>query len=111
MSAPTTIAEFFSSLPERIRPEKTEGWATCVHFKFKDSPTPEWTVVIDGAQCTVTEGLEGVAKCVVTTTEAIYLGIESGTENPEMAFFMGKIKLSNPPVMIKYQKAFRAVGR
>jgi acyl-CoA dehydrogenase len=109
MSAPTTIAELFTSLPSRVRPEKTEGWATRVHFKFKDSPTPEWTVTIDGPVCEVKEGLEGEPDCVVQTTEAMYLGIENGTESPEMAFMMGKIKISRPPVMLRYKKSFRRI--
>ena len=107
---PGSIAAFFQSLPARHRPEKTEGWAARVHFKFTDSPTPAWTVAIDGATCLVTPGLHGEATCVVTTTEKMYLGIESGAESPEMAFMMGKIKVSSPPVMMRYMKAFRRVG-
>lgn len=108
---PTTIAAFFRSLPARHRPEKTEGWSARVHFKFTDSPTPEWTVVIDGAHCAVEPGLHGEATCTVTTTELLYLGIEGGSESPEMAFMMGKIKVSSPSVMLRYMKAFRRVGR
>ena len=82
-----------------------------MHFKFKDSLTPEWTVVIDGPTCLVREGLDGEPDCVVQTTEAMYLGIENGTESPEMAFMMGKIKVSRPPLMLRYQKSFRRAGR
>ena len=107
----STIAELFGSLPERIRPEKTEGWKTCVHFKFKDSATPEWTVVIDGARCEVKEGLEGTPNCIVSTTEKVYLDIEAGREDGTMAAMMGKIRLNNPTVMMRYLKSFKPVGR
>ncbi len=110
MEKPATIAEFFRSLPSRHRPEKTEGWSARVHFKFTDSATPEWTVAIDGAACAVEPGLHGEPSCTVTSTEKLYLGIEDGSESPEMAFMMGKIKVSSPNVMMRYMKSFRRAG-
>jgi putative sterol carrier protein len=101
------LPELFASLPTRLRPEKTEGWRSRVHFKFAGSPTPEWTVEIDGPVCVVREGLHGEAECVVQTTEDLYLGIEAGRESPEAAFMMGKLKVSNPGVMQRYAKSFR----
>lgn len=104
---PTTLAELFEALPSRLRPEKTEGWASRFHFRFKGSATPEWTVVVDGPRCSVERGLAGTADCVVTTTEAVYLGIETGRQNPQTAFLTGKVKVSNLVAMTRYIKAFR----
>lgn len=110
LEKPRTVAEMLATLPARHRPEKTEGWAATVHFTFPGSATPEWTVVVDGARCTVAPGHHGEPACAATTDEATYLGLEDGTENPEMAFMMGKIKVSNPAVMLRFLKAFRRVG-
>jgi putative sterol carrier protein len=55
------------------------------------------------------EGLTGTANCVVQTTEKVYLGIETGRQNPETAFIMGKVRVSNVAAMMKYSKAFRPV--
>lgn len=104
---PETLPELFAALPARLRPEKTEGWTSRFHFRFKGSATPEWTVLVDGPRCEVSQGLAGTPDCVVTTTEAVYLGIEKGTQNPQTAFLTGKVKVSNIAEMTRYIKAFR----
>ncbi len=110
LPAPDGLAGFFRSLPSRVRPEKTAGWKSRFHFRFKGSSHPEWTVVIDGPSVTVAEGLDGAADCVVQSSEKVYLGIESGSQSAETAFLMGKVKVSNLSEMMKYVKAFRPVA-
>lgn len=100
------MVEFFNSLPSRHRQDRTVGWSTIVHFNFKDAPQALWTVVIDNESVQVAEGHEGTPKCVVTTTEGVFLEIVSGQQSPEMAFFSGKVKVSSPPVMLRFLKAF-----
>ncbi len=107
---PTDLPGFFQALPLRHRPEKTIDWRSRFHFRFRESAHPEWTVAIDGASVSVSEGLTGTADCVVQTTEKVYLDIETGRQNPETAFLMGKVKVSNVAAMMKYTKAFRPVA-
>ncbi|MBL8114381.1 MAG: acyl-CoA dehydrogenase family protein [Acidobacteria bacterium] len=104
---PETLEELFLSLPSRLRPEKTEGFRGRYHFRFKDSAHPEWTVVIDGPSCVVERGIHGTADCEIKTTEPVYLGIENGTQNPQAAFLMGKVKVSNVNALLAYTKAFQ----
>lgn len=106
-AVPTDLPGFFHALPLRHRPEKTIDWRSRFHFRFRESAHPEWTVAIDGASVSVSEGLTGTADCVVQTTEKVYLDIETGRQNPETAFLMGKVKVSNVAAMMKYTKAFR----
>jgi acyl-CoA dehydrogenase len=108
-TVPTDLPGFFFALPSRHRPEKTVDWKSRFHFRFRESAHPEWTVAIDGASVSVSEGLTGTADCVVQTTEKVYLDIETGRQNPETAFLMGKVKVSNVAAMMKYSKAFRPV--
>ncbi len=108
-TVPTDLPGFFQALPLRHRPEKTIDWRSRFHFRFRESVHPEWTVAIDGASVTVSEGLTGTADCVVQTTEKVYLDIESGRQNPETAFLMGKVRVSNVAAMMKYTQAFRPV--
>lgn len=108
-TVPTDLPGFFFALPRRHRPEKTVDWKSRFHFRFRESAHPEWTVAIDGASVSVSEGLTGTADCVVQTTEKVYLDIETGRQNPETAFLMGKVKVSNVAAMMKYSKAFRPV--
>ena len=106
---PVTVESLFGSLASRMRPERTEGWKTCFHYKIAGSDTPEWTVQVEGASCTVTQGLEGEADCVVEMDEETYLGVETGAVNPQVAFMMGKVTVSNINEMMRYIKCFRPV--
>jgi len=108
---PADLAAFFRSLPGRLRTDKTKGWSARFHFRFKGAAHPEWTVAVDGPSCTVAEGLEGIPDCIVQSTELVYLDIEAGRQNPETAFLLGKVKVSNLGEMMKYVKAFRPVVR
>lgn len=107
--APQSLAELFHSLPSRIRPEKTDGWSARFHFQLERSSSPEWTVLIDGPRCSVTEGLQGTADCVVKTSEETYVGIELGKVPAEAAFLMGQVKVSNMSEMLRFAKAFRRI--
>ena len=108
---PVTVESLFGSLPDRLRPEKTEGWSTCFHYKIEGAAAPEWTVWVEGPSCRVAQGLEGDPKCVVEMDEETYLGVETGQVNPQVAFMMGKVKVSDISEMMHYIKAFRPVFR
>jgi len=107
-AVPTSVAELFRGLPSRLRPEKVDGWQTRFHFVFEKGST--WTVALDGPRCDVQEGLHGEPTCVVNTTEDVYLGIETGKENPQAAFLMGKVRVSNLNEMMRFVKVFRPLG-
>ena len=93
--------------PLGVRAPKSVGFRACLHFRFRGSATPEWTVVVDGPTCSVAEGLVGAPDCVVTTTEETYVALETGRESPEAAFMMGRVKVSNVGVMTRFVKLFR----
>ncbi|MBI3555387.1 MAG: acyl-CoA dehydrogenase family protein [Deltaproteobacteria bacterium] len=105
----SSLADLMRSLAKRHRPERTEGWKGLFHFKFKDSANPMWTVLIDSNRCQVSEGLSGTPDCIVTTSEAVYLAIEQGRQNAEMAVLTRKLKISNMGAMMKFSKAFKRV--
>lgn len=77
-----------------------------VHFNFKGSTEALWTVVIHEGVVQVSAGHEGIPRCTVTTTEGVFLDVVSGQQSPEMAFFSGKVKVSSPPVMLRFLKSF-----
>ena len=43
------------------------------------------------------------------TKEKTFVGIQTGTVNPEAAFMLGKIKVTNLPLMIRFVQAFRSL--
>ncbi len=105
--APSNVAELFETLPLRFRADRAAGWSARFHFRFKDVPRSEWTVVIEDGACRTLEGHDGLADCVVTTTEKTYLAIESGQVSPETAFLLGKVKVSNIGAMTRFGRLFR----
>lgn len=108
---PATLEGLFLSLPRRFRPEKAEGFAARMHFRFKGASRPEWTVVVGDGRCEVAEGLSGDPDGVVTTTEETYVGMEMGKVNPQSAFLLGKVKVSNVLLLTRFVKAFHPAFR
>jgi alkylation response protein AidB-like acyl-CoA dehydrogenase len=107
---PATIEGLLLSLPGRFRPEKVESFSARVHFRFKGAARPEWTVTIAGGAggaCEVSEGHSGTPDGVVTTTAETWIGIETGSVNPQTAFLLGKLKVSNVVLLTRFVKAFR----
>ncbi len=107
---PMTVEGLIGSLPERLRPDRAEGWRAVFHIVLKDAERPEWTVTIDDGRCRVEPGLAGAPDCVVRMSAETYVGIESGRVNPQTAFMMGRVKVSDVGQMMRYVKAFRPAG-
>ncbi len=104
---PATVEALMASLPHRLRPEKVEGWRACFHFKLRGADAAEWTIRIADGRCEVDRGLVGSPDCVVETKEETYVGIETGSVSPQVAFMMGKVKVSDLAQMMRFAKAFR----
>ena len=110
LPVPRSVEELFETLPLRFRADRAQGWNARFHFRFKDVPRSDWTVVVEDGFCRTVEGHEGAPDCVVTTTEKTYLAIESGQQSPETAFLLGKVKVSNIAAMTRFGKLFRKVA-
>ncbi len=106
-----TAEGLVAGLPERFRPERAEGWRARLHLRLAGAGQPEWTVVVADGTCTVEEGLAGRPDCVVDMDADTYVGIEHGRVNPQVAFMMRKIKVSDLAVMTRFLKAFRRLDR
>ena len=107
--APSSVAELFDTLPLRFRADRAAGWSARFHFRFKDVARSDWTVVVEDGACRTLEGHDGLADCVVTTTEKTYLAVECGQQSPETAFLLGKVKVSNIGAMTRFGRLFRKV--
>lgn len=107
MPASNTAREILMSLPQRLKTHKlAPGYETNIHFNISGDNGGTFTVRVADGACTVTEGLDGTPKCVITTKDSIYEGIELGKENPQMAVMMGKIKLTNIAEMLTFTGLF-----
>ena len=99
--------ELILSLPDRFKPQVAENEEAVVHLKISGENGGEFTVDINDGTCKVQEGLEGNPDCVVQTSDKTYEKLEYGKQNPQMALLMGKIKVSNIPMLIKFVQMFR----
>lgn len=99
--------DFILGLASKINPEALVGKAdTNFHFKLDGEGGGDFTAAIENEKLSITEGLSGTPKCVVSTTPQILMEIVRKERNPTMAFMMGKIKVSNIGELTKYAKTF-----
>lgn len=103
---PHTITGVMHALPSHMRADRTIGWRCRFHFRFGESDHPAWTVMVDGPSCTVAEGHTGMPDCIVTTSAGTFIDIATGKHNPQTAFLLGRLKVSNLGEMMRFVKAF-----
>lgn len=102
-----TAREIILSLQDRYIPsEEREDLDTTFHFEISGDNGGDFTVHIEDNKCTVAEGLHGDANCVVKCKDSVYSDLELGKTNAQMAFMMGKIKISNIGAMMKFINNF-----
>jgi hypothetical protein len=103
---PAEVEAILRSLPGRLRTDRIEGYRGTFHFDVTDAAKPHWTVDIEDGGCTVREGFFGTPTCTITMDEETFVRIETGTQNPIMAFVKGRIKVTNVGQMRRYDRAF-----
>lgn len=103
---PAAVDAIFLSLPARLRVDRVEGYRGVFHFDIRESATPHWTVTIEAGACHVGAGFSGEPTCTVSMDESTFLTIETGQQNPMLAFVKGRIKVTNVGQMRRYDRAF-----
>ncbi len=102
-----TARDFILGLPAKVNPEAFVGKEdTTFHFKLDGDGGGDFTAALNGGNLSISEGLQGESKCTITTSAKILMEIINKERNPQMAFFTGKLKVSNLGEMMKYAKAF-----
>ena len=107
MENPELAKDIVASLPTRFKAEKADGINSVFHFDISGPNGGQWTVTVKDNTCSVDAGLNGEASCVLTTSDETYQDTELGRTNPQMAFMMGKIKVSNLGEMMKFVGLFK----
>lgn len=107
MATPTTARDILFSLTDRfIADSVDEDFETTFHFELSGNNGGQFSVHVEDQVCTVKEGLEGEANCVIQAKASTYEEIELGKTNAQLAFMMGKIKISNVGAMLKFIDSF-----
>ncbi len=102
-----TAQRIIESIPFRFRPEKAKALNTVFHFDISGEENLQYTVTIQKEQCTLQSSFMGNPDCLLKTTAAMYIDLETGKANPQMAVMTGKIKISNIAAMMQFAKCFR----
>lgn len=111
MSKPDNARDIIFSLQDRFKAsDENQDLDITFHFKISGDNGGDYTVNIEDNECKVTEGLEGEPKCVVKCKDSVYTDIELGKTNAQMAFMMGKIKISNIGAMLKFIDNFERIA-
>lgn len=109
MRKPVSAKEMILQLPERHKKGALPDWSAIIHLLLKGDGGGEFTVFVHKETVQVTENIQGTANLILKGDAKTYEGIELGTVNPQMAFFMGKVSVSNLSEMANLAKAFHRV--
>jgi alpha-methylacyl-CoA racemase len=101
-----TAKDIIESIPFRFRTEKAQGYNASFHFDISEENL-KYTVTVSNGTCELVEGFVGTADCMVKTKASVYVDLETGKANPQMALMMGRIKISNIAAMMQFAKCFR----
>lgn len=104
-----TAKEIMFDLPNRFKAEEAASESGTFHFQLSGDNGGEFTVSVANGACTVVEGLNGEADCVITAEASDFEDAELGRVNKQMSVMMGKIKISNLGAMLKFIGMFRDV--
>lgn len=104
-----TFKEITESIPSRFRSDRAEGVSLTFHFDISGEGGEPFSIIIHNAQCRLERGLKGNPSCVVKTSAANYVKLETGELNPQLALMTGKVKVSNLAEMIRFSKLFRKI--
>ncbi len=101
-----TAKNIIESIPYRFRPEKAQGYQAVFHFDISEENL-QYTVDVGQGACKLHVGWVGTPDCMVKTKASVYVDLETGKANPQMALMMGRIKISNIAAMMQFAKCFR----
>ena len=100
-----TAKEIILGLPNRFKGDSATDNGT-FHFKIDGEGGGDFTVSVADGNCTVAEGLQGEADCVISSNDSDFVDAETGVVNKQMAVMMGKIRISNLGAMMKFLSLF-----
>lgn len=101
-----TATEFINKLPAKATEEALDGLDSSFFFDLTGEGGGKYTVTAKDNKLTVEEGKVGEPECEVTADAQKFMRVVKGEDNAMMAVMMGKIKVSNPGLMMKYAKVF-----
>jgi putative sterol carrier protein len=94
MSATNARFFFENSLPTRIAEKGTAGLSAVFQFHIDGDNGGSWAVDLTAEEGWVSEEVCESPDCTLAMKEETLLGIINRTMNPQMAFMLGKLKIT-----------------
>jgi putative sterol carrier protein len=102
-----TVKEILDTLPGRLKMDKVDADTYGLfHFDMDGENGGQYSVKLENQQVVVEDGFQGEPTCVIQSKAETFIDIETGKTNPQMAFRLGKIKVSNLGEMLKFLGIF-----
>ncbi len=101
-----TVQEILFTLPQRFVPRQKKAFQGIIHFKITGECGGDFTVSVTSQGCRVDHGLQGNPDCVVETDDKLFIDIELGHKNPQVAFLTRKVRISNVSAFRAFSKQF-----
>jgi len=91
----STPADFFAKKDEQIKsnPDALSGVNATYQFNLSGDNGGEWIIKLGGDGSGVSDGTDDGADCVISMSDSDFMGIISGSLNPQMAFMTGKLRV------------------
>ena len=91
----TSARHFFEQvLPAKLTPESAADVGANFQFIIDGDGGGAWAVNLAEPSEWIQEGNDDNADCTIAMKESDFLGIVEGKTNPQMAFMMGKIRVT-----------------
>ena len=88
-----SVEQIFAEMPGQFKSDKAAGQNATFQFNITGDEGGEWYAVIDDGNCTVEKGTSDSPNVTITASDKDWMGIVSGSLNPQMAFMTGKLKV------------------
>lgn len=105
-TAEQQVREIMFSLPHRFDGDRAADFRAVIQYQIIDSGEV-YSVALENGQCTVSDAPAEKPSCIVKTTAQTLIDMESGKINPQVAFMMGRMEISNVPQMMHFVKLLR----
>lgn len=89
-----TSAEVFEKLHELFQASEASDENAVFQFDISGDGGGQWSVIVDQGRCEVVRGPHSSPTVTFTMATEDHVALANGALNPQMAFVMGKIKVS-----------------
>ena len=89
-----TCEETLKEMHKSFKPEVAGNLNATYLFDVSGADGGKWTLEINNGKCNLKQGSQGMATVTISISDQDWLAIHKGKLNSQMAFMMGKLRVS-----------------